>query len=53
MKGYRITINLEEWVVDNFKLIEGHMKACKKEDLVKVFEKLTKELKDFIKSNNL
>ena len=53
IKGYRITINLEEWVEDNFKIIRGHLEACNKEELVELIEKLTTNLIEFIKSNNL
>ena len=44
MKGFRITLNLEEWVEDSFKHIKGQIEACKKEELIEVIEKLTNNL---------
>ncbi len=53
MKGFRIYLNLEELFGDNFKLIKGQQEACKEEQLIEVIEKLTNNLKEFIKSNKL
>ena len=50
MKGFRLTVNLEEYHDEGFKFIKGQIEVCNHEDLGKTFNKLITHTKHYIKN---
>ena len=50
-KMFRINMNIDEFVEDEFITLKGIKEVCKKEDLIKTFDNMLLNIKNFIKKN--